>query len=162
MAKPVGPRFRQPLRKWNSGLENFAPVSRLPFVRINRPFPSSKTHFQSEAKCEAIDMKMIFNYDANKTHFHNKGFALSLVLKVKFFGTRKWPIPFTGKRPRRPETGIKDDFEEIEHEFLFGISRPEKQDYLYRCSVAPGNFPLERPKKSCSLYFPTRFSRIFL
>ena len=29
-------------------------------------------------------MKMIFNYDANKTHFHSKGFALSLVLKVKF------------------------------------------------------------------------------
>ena len=37
-------------------------------------------------------MKMIFNYDANKTHFHNKGFALSLVLRVRFFGTRKWPI----------------------------------------------------------------------
>ena len=59
----------------------------------NRPFPSSiKSLFQSEAKCEAIDMKMIFNYDANKTHFHNKGFALSLVLKVRCFGTRKWPI----------------------------------------------------------------------
>ena len=59
----------------------------------NRPFPSSKkSHFQSEAKCEAIDMKMIFNYDANKTHFHNRGFALSLVLKVRFFGTRKWCI----------------------------------------------------------------------
>ena len=59
----------------------------------NRPFPSSKkSHLQSEAKCEAIDMKMIFNYDANTTHFHNKGFALSLVLKVRFFGTRKWPI----------------------------------------------------------------------
>ena len=37
---------------------------------------------------------MIFNYDANKTHFHNKGFALSLVLKVRFFGTRKWTIVF--------------------------------------------------------------------
>ena len=37
-------------------------------------------------------MKMIFNYDANKIHFHNKGFALSLVLKVRFFGTRKWCI----------------------------------------------------------------------
>ena len=59
----------------------------------NRPFPSSKkSHFQNEAKCEAIDMKMIFNYYANKTHFHNKGFALSLVFKVRFFGTRKWPI----------------------------------------------------------------------
>ena len=62
---------------------------------VNRPFPSSrKFHFQSEAKCEAIDMKMIFNYDANKTHFHNKSFALSLVLKVRFFRTRKWPIVF--------------------------------------------------------------------
>ena len=59
----------------------------------NRPFPSSeKSHFQNEAKCEAIDMKMIFNYYANKTHFHNKGFALSLVLKARFFGTRKWSI----------------------------------------------------------------------
>ena len=60
---------------------------------MNRPFPSSKkSHLQGEAKCEAIDMKMIFNYDANKTHFHNKGFALSLVLKVRVFGTQKWPI----------------------------------------------------------------------
>ena len=38
----------------------------------NRPFPSSKKfHFQSEAKCDAIDIEIIFNYDANKTHFHN-------------------------------------------------------------------------------------------
>ena len=59
----------------------------------NRLFPSSKkSHFQSEVKWEAIDMKMIFNCHGNKTHFHNKGFALSLVLKVRFFGTRKWPI----------------------------------------------------------------------
>ena len=42
---------------------------------------------------------------------------------------------------------MKDGFEEMEHEFLFGIFRPEKQDYLFRCSVAPGNFPPERPKK---------------
>ena len=126
------------------------------------PFSSSKkSHFQSEAKCEAIDVKMIFNYDANKTQT-TKVSHLASFCKAKFLGTRKWPIPFTGKRPRRPETGIKDDFEEIEHEVLFGISRPEKQDYLYRCSVAPGNFPLKRPKESCSIYFPTGFSRIFL
>ena len=37
-------------------------------------------------------MKTIFNYDANKTHFHKKGFAISLVLKASVFGTRKWPI----------------------------------------------------------------------
>ena len=28
-------------------------------------------------------MKMIFHSHANKTHFHKKGFALSLVLKVR-------------------------------------------------------------------------------
>ena len=27
-----------------------------------------------------------------KSHFHINGFALSLTLKVRFFGTRKWPI----------------------------------------------------------------------
>ena len=61
--------------------------------RNNRPFPSSKKfHFQNEANCETFVVEMSFDYDANKTHFHNKGFALSLVLKVKLFGTRKWPI----------------------------------------------------------------------
>ena len=50
----------------------------------------------------------------------------------------------------------------MEHEFPFGIFRPEKQDYLFRCSVAPGNFPLGRPKKSCSIYFRTGFPGKFL
>ena len=35
-------------------------------------------------------MKLMFYSHAIKTHFHNKGFALSLVLKV--IGTRKWPL----------------------------------------------------------------------
>ena len=47
---------------------------------------------QSEAKGEAIDMKMSFNYDANKTHFQNKGFALGHVLKVRVFGIQRWLI----------------------------------------------------------------------
>ena len=58
-----------------------------------RPFLSyPKPLFQSEANCKAIDVKMIFYSHANVTHFHYKGFVLSLVLKVKGFGTRKWPI----------------------------------------------------------------------
>ena len=48
--------------------------------------------FQSETNCEATDMKMSFNSLAKKTHFHRKGFALSLVLKVRVFGSRKWPV----------------------------------------------------------------------
>ena len=49
------------------------------YVGSNRPFPSgTKPQFQSEAKCE--------------THFHKRGFALSLGLKERVFGNRKWPI----------------------------------------------------------------------
>ena len=38
------------------------------------------------------------------------------------------------------QTGIKDDFEEMEHEHLIRTFCPEKLDYLLRCSVAPRNF----------------------
>ena len=37
-------------------------------------------------------MEIIFHCLANKTHFHSKGCAPSLILKAKGFGTRKWPI----------------------------------------------------------------------
>ena len=117
---------------------------------INRPFPNrSRPLFQSKARWEVIDLKMIFYSSggerpvgpappllldktearrcekfffrppspllsqglddrpppplseglnpplyshANKAHFHMKSFALSLVLKVRVFGIRKWPI----------------------------------------------------------------------
>ena len=60
---------------------------------FNTPFPSSKkSHFQNEAKCETFVVKMSFICIIIKNHFHINGFALSLALKVRFFGTRKWPI----------------------------------------------------------------------
>ena len=37
-------------------------------------------------------MEIIFHSHANKTHFHKKGCAPSLILKLRVFGTRKWPI----------------------------------------------------------------------
>ena len=68
-------------------------VLNLPDGQVNRPFPSSKkSHFQNEAKCETFVVKMSFICIIIKTHFHINGFALSLALKVRFFGTRKWPI----------------------------------------------------------------------
>ena len=70
-------------------------------------------------------------------------------------------VPFSGKRPQRRETDTKDGFEEMEHELLFGVFHQEKQDYLFRCSVAPGNFPLGRPKKSCSINFQPDFLENF-
>ena len=62
----------------------------------------------------------------------------------------------------RPETGIKDGFQEMEHKFLLGIFCPEKQDHLFKFSVALGIFLLERPKKVCLISFPSGFSGNFL
>ena len=39
--------------------------------------------YQNEVKCSAFDMQMIFHSRANKTHFHKKGFALGLILKLR-------------------------------------------------------------------------------
>ena len=39
-------------------------------------------------------MEIIFHSHANKTHFHKKGCAPSLILKVRVFGTGKWPVLF--------------------------------------------------------------------
>ena len=47
----------------------------------------------------------------------------------------------------------------MELEFPFGKFRPEKQDYLFRCSVAPGNFPAGTIQK---VVFHLLSNRIFL
>jgi len=41
--------------------------------------------------------EMIFRSHANKTDFHKKSSALGLALKVKVFGTGKWPIALARK-----------------------------------------------------------------
>ena len=38
---------------------------------------------------------MIFHSHERKTHFHKKGCALGLILKVRVFGTCKWPVLYT-------------------------------------------------------------------
>ena len=37
-------------------------------------------------------MEIIFHSHAIKPHFHKKGCAPSLILKMRVFGTRMWPI----------------------------------------------------------------------
>ena len=60
---------------------------------LNKPFPSSPGPlYQNEVKCSAFELEMIFHSHANKTHFHKKGCALGLILKLRGFRTRKWPI----------------------------------------------------------------------
>ena len=59
----------------------------------NRLFPSCfEPHYDSEAKCKVIIMKISFHSYANKTNFHMKSFALSLAFIMRFTATRKWPI----------------------------------------------------------------------
>ena len=41
--------------------------------------------FQSEAKREIIDMKWLFYFRANETHFHNQSSVLSLVYRLLYF-----------------------------------------------------------------------------
>ena len=51
---------------------------------FNRPFWSSpRPLYQNEIKCSVFDVEMIFHSHANKTHFHKKGCALDLILKVR-------------------------------------------------------------------------------
>ena len=69
--------------------------SMLSLIGLNRPFPSSPGPLlQNEGRCSGFDMEIIFHSHANKTHFHKKGCAPSLILKVRVFGTREWPILF--------------------------------------------------------------------
>ena len=61
-----------------------------PFCK--KPFPSfPRPLYQNEVKCSAFDIEVIFHSHANKTVFHKKGCALGLILKVRVFGTWKWP-----------------------------------------------------------------------
>ena len=55
-------------------------------------FPYNGPLYQNEVKCSAFDMEMIFHSHVNKTHFQKRGGAFGLILKVRVFGARKWPI----------------------------------------------------------------------
>ena len=57
------------------------------YLNTNSPFPSCLA--TSVLKRMIL---MIFYSHVNKTHFHSKGFALSLILKARVFGTQKWPL----------------------------------------------------------------------
>ena len=61
------------------------------------------------------------------------------------------------KNPGKTETSIKYGFQTYFR--LKNSVQKKKRDFLFRCSVAPGNFPLEREKKPCSIFFSARFSR---
>ena len=65
---------------------------------FNRPFWSSPGPlYQNEIKCPAFDMEMIFHSQANKTHFHKKCCAPSLILKVRVFKNSEMAFSFLSR-----------------------------------------------------------------
>jgi len=65
---------------------------------FNRPFWSFPGPlYQNEIKCPAFDMEMIFHSQASKTHFHKKGCALGLILKVRVFKNSEMTYSFLSR-----------------------------------------------------------------
>ena len=58
---------------------------------VNRPCPPGLC-IKTRLKCSTFDMEMILHSHANKSHFHKNGCALDLILIVRVFGIRKWPV----------------------------------------------------------------------
>ena len=66
-------------------------------TEANRPFLSCfEPHYENEAKCKFVVIKISFHSYANKTNFHVKSFVLCLAFIVRFTSTRKWPIEWNG------------------------------------------------------------------
>jgi len=61
----------------------------------------------------------------------------------------------TGDRNNKNENSVNGT------QISIGKVPPGKRDYLFRSSVYSGKFPVERTKKSCSIYIPTGISGIF-
>ena len=94
--------------EWRLSCTPLSEITKLRVELVSRPLPSSKkSHFQNEAKCETFVVKMSFICIIIKNHFHINSFALSLALKVIFFGTRKWPITLVGRAVPRRVTIVK-------------------------------------------------------
>ena len=55
-------------------------------------------------------------------------------------------VSFSEKRPPSRETGVKNDFEEMEQEIPSGTFCLEEQGYLYRCSMLPKIFHQNDPE----------------
>ena len=70
-------------------------------------------------------------------------------------------VPFTEKRPRRPETGTKDGFEEMEHEFLFEMFRAERQATFSDVSLFPEIFRWNDQRSRVPFTFQPGFTGTF-
>ena len=66
-------------------------------------------------------------------------------------------IKLPKKRPRRPEPGIKDGFEEIEHVFPLGIFRPENRTTFSDVPLLPEIYRWNDPMTNEAFSLPPDF-----
>ena len=76
-----------------------------------------KPLFQSEAKCETINMKRIFNFDVNLTHFHIKDLHLASLRRTEVLELETAYL-IDGTRAYFPASFARS------HQSLLTISRP--------------------------------------
>ena len=100
---------------------------------FNKQFSSyPKPLFQSEANCEAIDLKKTSYYPANKTDFNKSGrFSFSLVLKMRVFGKKNTFWQNLNETILSPNTHFKVGY-------LMGRSKRWHMYCLYSSSLVRG------------------------
>ena len=58
----------------------------------NRLFPIPRASVSKRGWVVSLWYDNDFSFSCKESHFHKNGCALALILKVRVFGTRKWPI----------------------------------------------------------------------
>ena len=86
-------------------------------------------------------------------HLHGQQVGLRFGKMVRKI--QDWQISFRN-HVYHLQKSVKDALEKWNSNFRL------EQDYFFKCSVAPVNFPLERRKKPCSIYFRAWFCGNFL
>ena len=96
-------------------------------------------------------MEIAFHSHANKTHFHKKGCTPRLILKVRVFGTRKWPIE-TGRGYKMPKPVYRAAVKSVLFSAMFSNTLFENNStYPWVCFFAPH---LTRQRKFYAAFFP--------
>ena len=141
---------------------------------VGRPFPSSpRLLYQIEVKCSVFDVEIIFHSHANKTlifterlcswpHFESEGFWNS---EVRYF-VRESALTFaySTDQSHSPKNG-RESLIQISWWVLMRRTRIPISNLSTgknRTTLLNVSFPLERPKTSCAINFPSgRFPEPF-
>ena len=122
----------------------FGHTGYLPFTCPNRQKRRESLKLVSKMALKKWNLNFpfgMFRLEKQDCYPASRGFSLA------------WLLAFTkSNKPTAKLTCDGNDFPNAKNH-----ARAKRTLGGYRCSVAPENAPLERPKKLCSIYFPTGF-----